>query len=60
LTAKGKKVADDALTQMARTTVLAASGISLSRKERKLLIDLCVRILIDIEGMRAAQEEEAA
>jgi len=60
LTAKGKKVADDALTQMARTTVLAASGISLSRKERKLLIDLCERILIDIEGMRAAQEEEAA
>ena len=61
LTAKGRKVADDALTQMAGTTVLAGSRISLSRKERKLLVDLCERILLDIEeGMRAEQEDEAA
>jgi DNA-binding MarR family transcriptional regulator len=61
LTAKGKKVADDALTQMARTTVLATSRISLSKKERKLMVDLCERILLDIEeGMRADQEDEAA
>lgn len=61
LTAKGKKVADDALTQMASTTVLASSRISLSRKERKLMVDLCERILLDIEeGMRAEQEDEAA
>jgi DNA-binding MarR family transcriptional regulator len=61
LTAKGKKVADDALTQMTRTTVLAASRISLSRRERKLMVDLCERILLDIEeGMRAEQEEDEA
>ena len=61
LTAKGKKVADDALTQMAHTTVLATSRISLSKKERKVMVDLCERILLDIEdGMRAEQEEEAA
>jgi len=61
ITAKGKKVADDALTQMTRTTVLAASRISLSRKERKLMIDLCERILMDIEeDMRAGEEDEAA
>jgi DNA-binding MarR family transcriptional regulator len=61
LTAKGKKVADDALTQMTRTTVLAASRISLSRKERKLMIDLCERILMDIEeDIRAGEEDEAA
>jgi DNA-binding MarR family transcriptional regulator len=61
LTAKGRKVADDALTQMADTTVLATSRISLSKKERKLMVDLCERILLEIEeGMRAEQEEEAA
>lgn len=61
LTAKGRKVADDALTQMARTTVLSTSRISLSKKERKLLVDLCERILLDIEdGMRAGEENEAA
>lgn len=61
LTAKGRKVADDALTQMARTTLLASSRISLSKKERKLMVELCERILLDIEdGMRAEQENEAA
>ena len=61
LTPKGKKVADDALTQMTRTTVLAATRISLSRKERKVMIDLCERILMDIEeDMRAGQEDDAA
>ena len=61
LTSKGRKVADDALTQMADTTVLATSRISLSRNERKLMVDLCERILLEIEeGMRAEQEEEAA
>jgi hypothetical protein len=46
---------------MADTTVLATSRISLSRKERKLMVDLCERILLEIEeGMRAEQEEEAA
>jgi DNA-binding MarR family transcriptional regulator len=61
LTAKGRKVADDALTQMAHTTVLASSRISLSKKERKLMVELFERILLDIEdGMRAEQETEAA
>jgi hypothetical protein len=46
---------------MSRTTVLASSRISLSRKERKLLVALCERILLDIEqGTRAEQEDEAA
>jgi DNA-binding MarR family transcriptional regulator len=61
LTAKGRKVADDALTQLVGTTVLASSRISLSKKERKLLVDLCARILLDIEEcMLAEQEDEAA
>jgi DNA-binding MarR family transcriptional regulator len=61
LTAKGKKVADDALTHMSRTTVLASSRISLSKKERKLMVDLCERILLDIEeGTRGDQEDDAA
>jgi DNA-binding MarR family transcriptional regulator len=61
LTARGRKVADDALTQLTDTTVLGASRISLSKKERKLLVDLCERILLDIEeGMRAGEENEAA
>jgi DNA-binding MarR family transcriptional regulator len=61
LTTKGRKVADDALTQMADTTVLATSRISLSRKERKLMVDLCERILLEIEqGMRAEREDAAA
>jgi DNA-binding MarR family transcriptional regulator len=61
LTVKGRKVADDALTEMARTTVLATSRISLSKKERKLMVALCERILLDIEeGMRAEEENEAA
>ena len=61
LTAKGKKVADEAMTQMARTTVLASSRLSLSKKERELLVGLCERILLDIEdGMAAEEEDEAA
>jgi DNA-binding MarR family transcriptional regulator len=61
LTAKGRKVADDALTQMAATTVLATSRISLSRKERRVMVDLCERILLEIEeDMRAEQEDVAA
>ena len=61
LTAKGKNVADDALTLMAHTTVLGASRISLSTKERQLMVDLCERILLDIEkeGLRADQDEAA-
>ena len=61
LTTKGRKVADDALTLMANTSVLVNSRISLSKNERKLMVDLCERILLDIEeDMRAEREDEAA
>jgi DNA-binding MarR family transcriptional regulator len=60
LTAKGRKVADDALTQMACKTVLASSRISLSRKKRELLVDLCERILLQIEGIQAERNDKAA
>jgi len=61
LTAKGKKVADDALTQMAHNTLIGTSRVSLSKKERKLLVDLFARTLFEIEdGVRADQEDEAA
>jgi DNA-binding MarR family transcriptional regulator len=61
LTAKGNKVADDALTQMAHNTLIGTSHVSLSKKERKLLVDLFARTLFEIEdGVRADQEDEAA
>jgi DNA-binding MarR family transcriptional regulator len=49
LTPKGKQVADQALASLAEASVVSTGQISLSRQERKVLIKLCERILIDFE-----------
>lgn len=50
LTAKGKQIADQALESLADESILSRSQISLSRQERKLMIRLCERILLDFEA----------
>jgi DNA-binding MarR family transcriptional regulator len=50
LTAKGKQVADQALASLADSSIVSKARLSLSRPERKLLIKLCERILLDFEA----------
>ena len=50
LTAKGKQVADRALESLTDASILSKSQISLSRQERKLMVKLCERILLDFEA----------
>ena len=50
LTAKGKQVADQALASLADSTILSKGQISLSRQERKLMVKLCERVLLDFEA----------
>ncbi len=50
LTAKGKQVADQALESLADDSILAKGQVSLSRQERKLMIKLCERLLLDFEA----------
>jgi DNA-binding MarR family transcriptional regulator len=50
LTAKGKQVADQALASLADSSVVSRKRLSLSRQERKVLVKLCERILLDFEG----------
>jgi len=50
LTAKGKQLADRALESLAEDSIVSKSQISLSRQERKLMIKLCERILLDFEA----------
>jgi hypothetical protein len=50
LTAKGKQVADRARESLADDSILARSQTSLTRQERKLLIKLCERLLLDFEA----------
>ncbi|SKA35004.1 DNA-binding transcriptional regulator, MarR family [Enhydrobacter aerosaccus] len=50
LTAKGKHIADQAIESLADDSILSKSQISLSRKERELMMKLCERILLDFEA----------
>ena len=50
LTAKGKQVADQALASLADSSIVSKGQISLSRQERKLMIKLCERVLLDFEA----------
>jgi DNA-binding MarR family transcriptional regulator len=50
LTAKGKGIADAAMSEIAEASILSKTRISLSRQERKLLTKLCERILQDFEN----------
>jgi DNA-binding MarR family transcriptional regulator len=50
LTARGKQVADKAMTEIASSSVLSRKRISLSAQERKVLTRLCERILLDFEA----------
>jgi DNA-binding MarR family transcriptional regulator len=50
LTPKGKKTADDAMTEVAHASILSRQRISLSRQERRALTKLCERILLDFEA----------
>ncbi|WP_257168034.1 MarR family winged helix-turn-helix transcriptional regulator [Bradyrhizobium sp. SRS-191] len=56
LTAKGKRIADDAMTQMAAATILTSSRISLSKTERKVMVDLLQRVLLEVEEIMSAEE----
>jgi DNA-binding MarR family transcriptional regulator len=50
LTAKGKQVADKAMTEIARSSLLSRARISLSKQERKVLANLCEKLLLDFEA----------
>jgi DNA-binding MarR family transcriptional regulator len=50
LTAKGKRVADEALESLADATVVSRGKISLSQKDRKLLVKFCEQLLLDFEN----------
>ena len=50
LTAKGKQVADQALESLADDSILSRRQTSLTRQERKLMIKLCERLLLDFEA----------
>jgi DNA-binding MarR family transcriptional regulator len=50
LTSKGKGIADKAMNEIAESSILSRSRLSLSRQERKLLIKLCEHVLQDFEN----------
>jgi DNA-binding MarR family transcriptional regulator len=50
LTPKGKQVADKAMTEIARSSLMSRTRVSLSRRERKVLAKLCEKILLDFEA----------
>jgi DNA-binding MarR family transcriptional regulator len=50
LTPKGKQVADKAMTEIARSSLMSRTRVSLSRAERKVLAKLCEKILLDFEA----------
>ncbi len=50
LTPKGKHVADKAMTEIARSALVSRSRVSLSRRERKVLVGLCEKLLLDFEA----------
>jgi DNA-binding MarR family transcriptional regulator len=50
LTARGKQVADKAMTEISSSSVLSRKRISLSAQERKVMTRLCERILLDFEA----------
>jgi DNA-binding MarR family transcriptional regulator len=50
LTTKGKQVADKAMTEIARSSLLSRTRVSLSGQERKLLARLCEKLLLDFEA----------
>lgn len=57
LTAKGKRIADEALTKMTNSIILASPRISLTRKERKVMVELLQRTLLEIEEIERAEGE---
>ena len=51
MTTKGKQVADKAMTEeIARSSLLAKTRVSLSLQERKVLAKLCEKLLLDFEA----------
>jgi DNA-binding MarR family transcriptional regulator len=50
LTPKGKQVADKAMTEIARSSLMSRTRVSLSGAERKVLAKLCEKILLDFEA----------
>jgi DNA-binding MarR family transcriptional regulator len=50
LTTKGRQVADKAMTEIARSSLLSRTRVSLSSQERKMLAKLCEKLLLDFEA----------
>jgi DNA-binding MarR family transcriptional regulator len=50
LTARGKQVADKSITDLGVSSILSRKNLSLTRQERKTMIKLCGRILLDLEA----------
>jgi DNA-binding MarR family transcriptional regulator len=50
LTTKGKQVADKAMTEIARSSLVSRTRVSLSSQERKVLARLCEKLLLDFEA----------
>jgi DNA-binding MarR family transcriptional regulator len=49
LTTKGKQVADKAMTEISRSSLMSRRRVSLSNQERKALARLCEKLLLDFE-----------
>jgi DNA-binding MarR family transcriptional regulator len=49
LTTKGKQVADKTMTEISRASLLSKTRVSLSSQERKVLAQLCEKLLLDFE-----------
>jgi len=56
LTPKGKKTADESMTEVAHASILSRQRISLSKQERKVFTKLCERILLDFEADAEIEE----
>ena len=56
LTQKGKKTADESMTEVAQSSILSRQRISLSKQERRTFTKLCERILLDFEADAEIEE----
>jgi len=50
LTARGKLVAEKSMTDLVASSILSRENLSLTRQERKTMIKLCGKILLDLEA----------
>jgi DNA-binding MarR family transcriptional regulator len=57
LTSRGKRVADDSMTELVSQSILSSERISLTRVERKRMVRLCERILLELEAKDANADE---